>query len=77
MIYYKKNFFLFENTPGKYEKIFSGILISSKISLPENSETISDIEQQSYANISTKVLVESLVVRWKQVCSGSTTVTVG
>ena len=41
------------------------------------SETISDIEQQSYANISTKVLVESLVVRWKQVCSGSTTVTFG
>ena len=33
------------------------------------SEMISDIEQQSYANISTKVLVESLVVRWKQVCS--------
>ena len=33
------------------------------------SEMISEIEQQSYANISTKVLVESLVVRWKQVCS--------
>ena len=33
------------------------------------SEMISNIEQQGYANISTKVLVESLVVRWRGLCS--------
>ena len=34
------------------------------------SEMISNIEQQGYANISTKILVKSLVVQWKQLCSG-------
>ena len=34
------------------------------------SEIISDIEKQLTTNISTKVLVESLCVRWAQLCSG-------
>ena len=45
-------------------------LISSGVGLGVLcSEMISNIEQQGYANISTKVLIESLVVRWKQLFS--------
>ena len=40
------------------------------------SEMISEVEQQGYANISTKVLIESLIVRWKQLCLRNTIETV-